>query len=217
MLNHLEWKNSVGLINYVEAVQYMEDRVKQIINNEGKQLVWLLEHPPIYTAGTSAKDSDLINQGLFKVYKTNRGGQYTYHGPGQLIVYFLLDLKQLFLPNQPDLRSYINKLEELIIRVLAVYNIKGERRANRIGVWVVDQQYNETKIAAIGVRVKKWVSYHGISININPNLQHFQGIIPCGLNNYGVTSMQKLGINVKVNDIKQIIMQEFYNIFTFII
>jgi lipoyl(octanoyl) transferase len=173
---------------YKEALQFMEARVAGIHAGTAEEAVWLLEHPPLYTAGTSAKAADLLNP-RFPVFETGRGGEYTYHGPGQRVAYVMLDLKNR--QQAPDLKKYIWQLEEWIIRSLAQFDIRGERRAGRVGIWVVTPE-GEQKIAAIGVRIRHWITFHGVSINVNPDLSHFDGIVPCGLSGYGVTSLRAL-------------------------
>jgi len=185
----VEWRTSTVLVDYDEAVSTMESRVAEIAAGNAPELVWLLEHPPLYTAGVSASDDELIEPGRFPVFRTGRGGKYTYHGPGQRVAYVMLDLKQ----RGSDLRAYVQGLEEWIIRTLAELGVAGERRAGRIGIWIQRPDNTEAKIAAIGVRVRRWVSYHGIALNVAPDLSHFSGIVPCGLEGYGVTSLKALG------------------------
>lgn len=168
----------------------MEERVAAIRDQGASELVWLLEHPPLYTAGTSAAPDELIDQERFPVYATGRGGRYTYHGPGQRVAYVMLDLKR----RGPDLRQYVGRLEDWVIRSLARFGVKGERREGRVGIWVVQPDGSEAKIAAIGVRVRRWVTYHGVAINRDPDLGHFQGIVPCGISEHGVTSLRALGV-----------------------
>lgn len=184
----MELKKSQKLIPYEEAIAFMEGRVSAIRSGEKPECVWLLEHPPLYTAGTSASKEDLL-EARFPVYETGRGGEYTYHGPGQRVAYVMLDLKKR--QKEPDIKKYVWQLEEWIIQTLALLNIKGERREGRIGIWVVGKDNIERKIAAIGVRIRHWVSYHGIAINLNPDLSHFEGIVPCGIKEFGVTSIVK--------------------------
>lgn len=189
-----EWRISDTPVDYPEAVATMEARVAEIRAGTAPELVWLLEHPPLYTAGTSARDQDLLDADRFPVYRTGRGGQFTYHGPGQRVAYVMLDL----LRRGPDLHAYVTNLEEWLIRTLAQFNIKAERRCGRVGLWIDRQPYGglpgqEDKIAAIGVRVRRGVTYHGISLNVEPDLEHFQGIVPCGISQYGVTSIHALG------------------------
>lgn len=196
--NKIEWKISEGLIEYPDALAFMEQRVQDIHMGRADELVWFLQHPSLYTAGTSAKDDELLDSLDFPVHKVGRGGRFTYHGPGQLVVYVMLDLKQ----RQKDIHAYIKTLEQWIIDCLSEYGIKAERREGRIGLWVTTNG-REEKIAAIGVRVTKWITWHGFSINVHPNLDHFKGIIPCGLSKFGVTSMQKLGVSCSVLDVAQ--------------
>jgi lipoyl(octanoyl) transferase len=189
-----EWRISDQPVPYPEAVAAMEERVAAIRAGTAPELVWLLEHPPLYTAGTSAKADDLLDHGRFPVFQTGRGGQYTYHGPGQRVAYVMLDLVK----RGPDVHRYVTNLEEWIIRTLALFNIKGERRCGRVGIWVDKQPYGglagqEDKIGAIGVRVRRGVTFHGISLNVDPDLSHFGGIVPCGITQFGVTSMHALG------------------------
>ncbi len=191
MTSDIQWIYSEYPVKYNAAVAEMEKRVAGIREGTAQEAVWILEHPALYTAGTSAKDSDLLDP-RFPVFKTGRGGEYTYHGPGQLVAYVMLDLKKR--QNEPDLRSFISGLEQWITDTLAVFGIRGQRREGRIGIWV-DTQDGEKKIAAIGVRVRRWITYHGISINLNPDLSHFEGIVPCGIKDYGVTSIDDLGFS----------------------
>ena len=183
----IEWIKTTEPVAYEEAVKMMENRVAAIKSGTQSEAIWLLEHPPLYTAGTSAKPEDLLDA-QFPVYQTGRGGEHTYHGPGQLVAYVMLNLKQR--QKTPDIKQYIWMLEEIIIQTLASFHIKGERRTGRVGIWVVNNKGQEEKIAAIGVRVRHWITFHGLSINVHPDLSHFQGIVPCGLSHYGVTSMK---------------------------
>ena len=203
-----EWRVETAPVAYPEAVAAMEERVAAIRAGRAPELVWLLEHPPLYTAGTSAQDGDLIDPGRFPVHRTGRGGQYTYHGPGQRVAYVLLDLKA----RGPDLRRYVHDLEEWIIRALAQFNVKGERRPDRIGIWVAHAG-KEEKIAAIGVRVRHWVSYHGIALNVDPELSHFAGIVPCGIAEHGVTSLAALGLPVTMADADVALRAAFEEVF----
>ncbi len=206
----MEWLKSNGFIDYPAAVTEMEERVAGIRSGAMAEAVWLLEHPPLYTAGTSAKAQDLLAP-QFPVYDSGRGGQYTYHGPGQRVVYVMLDLKKR--QQVPDIKKYVWQLEEWIIRSLAVFNVKGERREGRVGIWVVTQK-GEAKIAAIGVRVRHWVTYHGISINVNPDLSHFNGIVPCGISEHGVTSLHALGVTANMADVDRVLCEEWATVFT---
>jgi len=199
-----------SLQDYHESSQTMEQRVAQIIEGKEDELLWFVEHPPLYTAGSSAKEEDLIDKDKFPVYETGRGGQYTYHGPGQRVVYAMLNLKQR---DAMDIKAYVYNLEQWVINTLTTLGIDGQRRQGRVGIWVVSDQGKEEKIAAIGIRVRKWVTYHGIALNINPDLSHFEGIVPCGISQYGVTSLKKLGITIPMNEIDDILKQEFEKIF----
>ena len=206
----IEWTNSTNLTDYEVACNIMEERVNNIINKDANELVWLLEHPSIYTAGTSSKDEDLIEKDRFPVYKTGRGGQYTYHGPGQRIVYFMLNLEN----HEKNIREFINKLELLIINTLHDIGVEGFTRKDRIGIWVYNENKEEEKIAAIGLRVRKWISYHGISINISPDIDHFNSIVPCGISSYGVTSLHNLGKKVSMHDFDAYLYKNFLDIFS---
>lgn len=210
----INWKISQDLVPYEEAVKFMESEVEKIINNQSNGLIWLVEHPPIYTAGISAKEEDLINNQNIPVFKTNRGGKYTYHGPGVKIIYAMLDLKKLFAPESPDIARFVTMLEEWIISILSEFNIKGEIRKDRVGIWVCKENGFEDKISAIGIKVKKWVSYHGIALNVDPNLSFFNGIIPCGIKEekFGVTSLEKLGKEITDQKLNGIIKEKFLKI-----
>ena len=206
--NRIAWRIGDGLVPYPDAVTEMENRV-QAIREQGKsELVWLLEHPSLYTAGTSARNSDLLCPGRFPVYDSGRGGQYTYHGPGQRVAYVMLDLKR----REPDVRRYIHDLEEWLIRTLKHFGVIGERREGRVGIWV-EHSGRESKIAAIGVRVRRWVSYHGVALNVDPELEHFSGIVPCGLAGYGVTSLWGLGLTPTMEEVDSALMAEFAAVF----
>lgn len=209
-----EWKISDQAVPYLEAVTKMEQRVTAIRKENVANLVWLLEHPPLYTAGTSADASELVTPDRFPVYETGRGGRYTYHGPGQRIAYAMIDLK----PRGSDIRAFVHDLEEWVIRTLAEFNVKGERREGRVGIWVNrghdrGEPSREDKIAAIGVRVRRWVTYHGISINVEPDLEHFSGIVPCGIAEHGVTSLVDLGVTATTTDVDNALMQTFDEVF----
>ena len=206
------WKKDTNLIAYNEAIDSMERIVEGIILGDRQQTIWFLEHPEIYTAGSSAKLESLLEPKRFPVYETGRGGDYTYHGPGQRVIYLMLDLKKIFAPSLPDLKKYINDLEQVIIDALAEFGIVGERRLGRIGIWVMTDA-GEKKIAAIGVRVRKWVAYHGIAVNISPNLESFSGIVPCGISDYGVTSLKELGKDVEIDYFDEIIKSKIKEIF----
>ncbi|WP_333023738.1 lipoyl(octanoyl) transferase LipB [Wolbachia endosymbiont of Pentidionis agamae] len=205
---NVKWLTSNRLVEYSCAVKFMEARVKLIQASLASELVWLLEHPPLYTAGISATDDDIV-EGLFPVCRTGRGGKYTYHGPGQRVIYLMLDLNKR---NRCDIKLYIRDLSNWIINVLRHFNITGEFKENRIGIWITKDGV-EKKIAAFGIRLRKWISYHGIALNVFPNLSHYRGIIPCGLKNYGVTSMKELGINVSLSELDDTLKQEFYKRF----
>jgi lipoyl(octanoyl) transferase len=205
----LEWKISDEQVSYPDALALMEERVRMIRAGEADELVWLLEHPPLYTAGTSAKPSDLVDPDRFPVYDAGRGGEYTYHGPGQRVVYFLLDLKK----RGKDVRKFVYNLEEVIIQTLATFGIESERKDGRVGVWVNQPDGSEEKIAAIGVRVRQWVTYHGIAINLEPDLEHFKGIVPCGISEHGVTSMAAMGLPVTMDDLDVALKTVFDEIF----
>jgi lipoyl(octanoyl) transferase len=210
----VEWRISDALVPYPEAVAAMEARVADIRAGAAPELVWLLEHPPLYTAGTSARPCDLLEPGRLPVFQTGRGGQYTYHGPGQRIAYAMLDLRR----RGADLRAYVNDLEEWIIRALARFDVRGERRAGRIGIWVAHPDGREDKIAAIGVRVRHWVSFHGVAINIDPDLEHFAGIIPCGVDpgpqsRFGVTSLRRLGVPASMSEFDSALATAFGDVF----
>jgi len=208
-----EWRVSDRLVPYDEALATMEARAAAIAKGEARELVWLLEHPPLYTAGTSARTDDLV-EARFPVHETGRGGQFTYHGPGQRVVYLMLNLKH----RTPDVRRYVATLEEWLIRTLSAFNVRGERREDRIGVWVARPDKGagcEDKIAAIGIRLKRWVSLHGIALNIDPDLTHFSGIVPCGVSEprYGVTSLADLGLPVSTAEVDMALQREFELLF----
>lgn len=207
----IEWKNAAAPVEYGEALAFMEERVQRIREGLAPQCVWLLEHPPVYTAGTSAKREDLLGTFPFPVFDAGRGGQYTYHGPGQRIAYTMLDLKQPSPFNQgsPDIRAYVTFLEQWVIEVLAHFGLKGRTYKERVGVWVDDPARGEAKIAAIGIRVRQWVTFHGISLNVTPDLSHFGGIVPCGISQYGVTSLEALGIRTIMNEVDALLKTVF--------
>jgi lipoyl(octanoyl) transferase len=198
----LEWRIDDRLVAYEDALTAMQGRVAGIREDRAAEMVWLLEHPPLYTAGTSARPEHLAQPGRFPEYSTGRGGQWTYHGPGQRIAYVMLDLTRPHGFVRPRyVRRYVQGLEEWLIRALDRFNVRGERRAGRVGIWVADRASGtEAKIAAIGVRVTRWVSWHGISLNVEPNLGHFDGIVPCGIAEHGVTSLAALGMPVTMAD-----------------
>jgi lipoyl(octanoyl) transferase len=190
------WFESPGLVPYPEAVASMEERVAAIRSGAAPETVWLLQHPPVYTAGTSARGSDLIDPGRFPVYRSGRGGRYTYHGPGQRVAYVMLDLRR----RGSDVRAFVAQLESWVIASLARFGVTGERRAGRIGIWV-GPDGADAKIAAIGVRIRGWVTYHGVAVNVSPDLGHFSGIVPCGLADRPVTSLHALGVRVGLDAI----------------
>ncbi len=203
-----EWLISENPVPYLQAIKFMKQRAKDISMGDAKELVWLLEHSPLYSAGTSAKDKDLIDPDKFPVFTSGRGGQYTYHGPGQRIIYIMLDLTK----RGKDIRAYIKALEGLIINTLSQFNIKGKIHEGKVGVWVDRPEKGnncQDKIAAIGVRVSRWVSFHGISLNISPNLSHYDGIIPCGISDNGVTSFEDLGHITPIEQVDVILRQVF--------
>lgn len=192
----IHWLTSDAPVSYPEAVTFMEERVAAIRDGRAEEAIWLLEHPPLYSAGTSAGTGELLQPGRFPVYPSGRGGKYTYHGPGQRVVYVMLDLKR----RGADVRAFVCALEGWIIAALARCGVQGERRQGRVGIWVPSAG-GEAKIAALGVRVRRWVSYHGIAINVAPNLEHFSGIVPCGLASFGVTSLANLGLGTLMGDL----------------
>lgn len=208
----LQWHTAKELVSYPTAVSEMEKRVDSIVAGEAGELVWLVEHPPLYTAGTSAKTGDLLAPQLFPVYSSGRGGQYTYHGPGQRVVYLMLNLKPRNAPNPPDLRAYVKALEGWIIATLAEFGVEGFIREGRVGVWVAEGS-SESKIAALGIRVRKGVAYHGIAINVQPDLSHYAGIVPCGISGYGVTSLAKLGVKASMGDVDAALQKNFSRFF----
>lgn len=209
----VEWIEEKGLIPYIEAENFMKARAAAIASGEAEERIWLLEHPALYTAGSSAKPVDLVAPDRFPVFQTGRGGQYTYHGPGQRVAYVMLNLKE----RNPDVRAFVCNLENWIIATLARFGVTGERREGRVGIWVVRDRglatEREDKIAAIGIRLHKWVSFHGISINVNPELEHFSGIVPCGIDEHGVTSLADLGVDVTMAELDAVLREEFNKVF----
>ena len=208
----VEWQISDAPVAYDEAVAEMERLAALIADGQARERVWLVEHPPLYTAGTSARDADLIEPGRFPVHRSGRGGQFTYHGPGQRVAYVMLDLKR----RQPDLRRFVLALEGWLIATLDQFNIRGERREDRVGVWVGRPEKGEgaeDKIAAIGIRVRRWVSFHGISLNVEPDLSHFDGIVPCGVTGHGVTSLVDLGLPVTMPEVDSVLRAQFEQVF----
>jgi lipoyl(octanoyl) transferase len=216
-MNKPEWRISDGAVSYAEALAVMEERVADIRAGRERELIWLLEHPPLYTAGTSSKPQDLLQPMRFPVHLAGRGGQYTYHGPGQRVVYAMLDLRS----RRQDVRRFVSDLEEWTIRTLARFSVTAERRAGRVGVWVARADKpalvaggpREDKIAAIGVRIRHWVSFHGLSINVEPDLSHYAGIVPCGIADHGVTSLVDLGLPVTMADVDIALAETFDEVF----
>ena len=211
--HHVRWRVSEGLTDYRDAVAEMEKEAGLIAAGDAEELIWLVEHPPLYTAGTSADTKDLLTPERFDVFETGRGGQYTYHGPGQRVAYVMLNLKQ----RTPDVRAFVGALEQWIIATLADFNVVGEPREDRVGVWVKRPELGagrEDKIAAIGIRLRRWVSFHGLAINVEPELEHFSGIVPCGVTDHGVTSLVDLGLPVTMEDVDVALKRNFTEIFT---
>jgi len=205
----IEWRVSTALVDYDEAHDFMKARAAEIAAGDAAEMVWLLEHPPLYTAGTSANPADLVAPDRFPVYATGRGGQYTYHGPGQRVGYVMLDLRK----RGRDVSAFVRGLEQWIIDTLAALEVTAERRCGRVGVWVEHADGREEKIAAIGVRLKKWVSFHGISLNVAPNLEHFGGIVPCGITEHGVTSLAALGKTADMAAADTVLRGQFEQVF----
>jgi lipoyl(octanoyl) transferase len=208
----VEWLKSADPVPYPDAVRFMEGRVAAIRAGRSQETLWFLEHPSLYSAGTSADPAELIDSGRFPVYETGRGGRYTYHGPGQRVAYVMLDLNR----RRHDLRAFVAMLEEWIIRTLSAFNVRGERREGRIGIWVPRPGKGvgkEDKIAAIGIRVRRWVTFHGISLNVDPDLEHFSGIVPCGVRDGGVTSLVDLGRVVSMAEVDAALRKEFAPLF----
>ncbi len=215
--NGVEWHHSEGLTPYPAAIAAMEDRVERIATGHASEAIWLLEHPPLYTSGTSARPEDLTDPHRFEVHEARRGGQYTYHGPGQRVVYVMLDVAR----RGRDVRKFVQQLEAWVIAVLDEFNVTGELREGRVGVWIQRHdkpltpagQPPEEKIAAIGIRLRKWISFHGISINVEPDLEHFSGIVPCGISEHGVTSLVDLGRPVAMEDVDVALRRRFGDVF----
>ena len=213
----VQWEISDGTVDYNTALEKMDKYVQKIISGEADEKIWLLEHPPLYTAGTSANKKDLFEPNRFPVFKTKRGGQYTYHGPGQRVVYVMLDLNK----RGKDVKKFVENLEAWIIHTLAELNVVGQSRIGRVGIWVerpdkpkdVNGLIKEEKIAAIGVRLKKWTTFHGLSINVDPDLSHFQGIVPCGIKEHGVTSLVDLGLPISMTDLDIALSKAFSKVF----
>lgn len=208
-MQSVEWKLSDELVPYETAVTAMEQRVEAIRAGDAGEMVWLLEHPPLYTAGTSAAAEELLDPDRFPVYRSGRGGRHTYHGPGQRVAYVMLDLRG----RGPDVRRYVSSLEDWIIATLVRFNVKGERREGRIGIWIDQGGGREEKIAAVGVRIRRWITFHGIALNVDPDLSHFGGILPCGIADYGVTSLAALGITASMSEVDMALRDTFAEIF----
>jgi len=212
-MDQVEWTTLPGLSPYAETLAAMEARVAAIQEGRAPEAIWLLEHPPLYTAGTSAKPADLVDPDRFPVFPVGRGGQYTYHGPGQRVIYVMLDVSR----REKDVRCFVRHLENWVIAALAEFNVRGEIRPGRVGVWVprpdkprgADGSVAEDKIAAIGIKLRRWVSFHGISINVEPDLSHFSGIVPCGIRDHGVTSLVDLGLPVTLGDLDAALRKTF--------
>lgn len=212
-MDQVEWTTLPGLSPYAETLAAMETRVVAIQEGRAPEAIWLLEHPPLYTAGTSAKPADLVDPDRFPVFPVGRGGQYTYHGPGQRVIYVMLDVSR----REKDVRCFVRHLENWVIAALAEFNVRGEIRPGRVGVWVprpdkprgADGSVAEDKIAAIGIKLRRWVSFHGISINVEPDLSHFSGIVPCGIRDHGVTSLVDLGLPVTLGDLDAALRKTF--------
>ncbi|WP_413874858.1 lipoyl(octanoyl) transferase LipB [Albidovulum sp.] len=214
----VEWRTTEGPVPYEEALAFMEARVADIAAGRADEMIWLLEHPALYTAGTSARPQDLTDPGRFPVHVAGRGGQYTYHGPGQRVVYVMLDLNR----RGRDVRAFVRGLEDWVIAALAEFNVRGEVRSDRVGVWIARPDRapgpggapREDKIAAIGVKLRRWVSFHGIAINVEPDLSHFEGIVPCGIREHGVTSLVDLGLPVTMADLDRALRATFPHAFS---
>ena len=213
----VQWEISDGEVDYDIALERMDNYVQKIISGEADEKIWLLEHPSLYTAGTSANKKDLVEPNRFPVFETKRGGQYTYHGPGQRVVYVMLDLNK----RGKDVKKFVENLEAWIIRTLAEFNVVGQSRNGRVGIWVerpdkpknINGLIEEEKIAAIGIRLRKWITFHGLSINVDPDLSHFQGIVPCGIKEHGVTSLVDLGLPVSMADLDIALTKSFSKVF----
>ncbi len=202
--NMIEWKSQQGYVPYLDALSWMEERVKAIQHKDAPECIWFLEHPPLYTQGSSGQERDILSTSCLPVFKTGRGGQVTYHGPGQRVVYLMIDLNR----RHQDIRRYVFELEEWVVQTLAHFGITGERRPGRIGIWV-QKNGQDHKIAAFGIRVQKWITSHGLALNVAPDLNHYQHIIPCGIREFGVTSMADLGLSVTLNEVDEILRKTF--------
>ena len=198
-------------IEYKDALKEMNITVEKVMENDENGYLWILEHPSVYTAGTTANNNELLNSNGIPVHETGRGGKYTYHGPGQRIAYPIFNLNKI--QNPRDVKKYVRDLEEVIIQTLSAIGISGFRREGRVGIWVIDPKIGESKIAAIGIRMKKWVTFHGIAINISPNLSHFNGIVPCGISEFGVTSVSNMGVNIHLEEFDNLLKNSFEKIF----
>jgi len=205
----LEWKLSDKPVRYDTAVREMETRVAQIRAGSAPEMLWFLEHPPLYTAGASAKDGDLLDPSALPVHRSGRGGQYTYHGPGQRVIYVMLDLQR----RGADLHRFVRQLEQWVIDTLAEFGITGERREGRVGVWIDLDGGEEAKIAAIGIRVRRWVTFHGVSLNVEPDLAHYRGIVSCGVREHGITSLKALGILSSMEEVDEVLKEKFAKFF----
>ncbi len=208
----VEWRVAPGRVSYLETVTLMETRAAQIASGAAGELIWLVEHPPLYTAGVSAKSADLLDPNRFPVFESGRGGQYTYHGPGQRVVYVMLDLTR----RKRDVRAFVCALETWLIAALARFNVEGQFRPGRVGVWVERRSpagAREDKVAAIGIKLRHWVSFHGISLNVEPDLSHYNGIVPCGQTEHGVTSLVDLGLPVTMDEVDAALKATFIEVF----
>lgn len=203
---------SKQLVSYEKALDFMQKRVEDIINGRANQCLWLLEHKSVYTAGVSANENELLDQNRLPVYKTGRGGKYTYHGPGQRVVYVMVDLKKIHSP-QPDVKLFVRQLEQWLIDSLKELGIEAQTKEGKIGIWVKNPDGQEEKIAALGIRLKKWVSFHGVAINLAPDLKHFEGIIPCGIKDKGVSSIEKFCKGITLQQLDKVLLEEFCKIF----
>ena len=208
--NHnIEWRISKELVHFEEALSFMQNRVEEIIAGKALPMIWMLEHHPVYTAGVSAKEEDMLVKTEVPIFQTNRGGKYTYHCPGMKIIYVILDLKKFFEPEKPDVARFVEFLENWVIEILAEFGIKGEIKKGRVGIWVSDEKGAEKKIAALGIKIKKWVSYHGIAINISPDLAGFNNIVPCGIREFGVTTMEEILGKIDEKKFEELVRKKF--------
>ena len=208
--NHnIEWRISKELVHFEEALSFMQNRDEEIIAGTALPMIWMLEHHPVYTAGVSAKEEDMLVKTEVPIFQTNRGGKYTYHCPGMKIIYVMLDLKKFFEPEKPDVARFVEFLENWVIEILAEFGIKGEIKKGRVGIWVSDEKGAEKKIAALGIKIKKWVSYHGIAINISPDLAGFNNIVPCGIREFGVTTMEEILGKIDEKKFEELVRKKF--------